>query len=608
MPLKLSQPRATSYDQDMGRNRHDLTHLCGGRIVVEGSHAVCDRCADSYDVDELGIVQLSSQLRDDLESPYREFLDADSLDSIIEDMLNGDPAWPADRQARLLDPTTGVAALLADLEPFDHALDLATGWNRLGEALESIGANAVCADWSYGRLRLSRMLMRRGAGQAVHLNPDDVLPLPWDESTFDAVFVNLDELVAVGSEPYQILGDIRRVLRPNGVVVLGAGREIGHRRRRSLIGAWRRCVPVSHQPAVRRAGFVRRRLYFAWPRRGAWRQLVPADQLAPWLRSRSRQSRRASVAWVLGVIGAGRWLADSCLIVASARHGPNSASQRGSVVDRIAGDGAIINAMTEARVSAVTSDSFTKIPLSTSRHSGIVLEIEKTDLARRSVFEPFVVSRAQLGRHGGIPFAKFPRIEPDTDQTMSGPDCQLFERITLSMLGRVSPAHRKVSATDIWALLIAAPSPGEPEAVNRLRNLVRSLSEDKLVPAGPTHGDLHPWNFIVSKEGKPLIVDWVTFQPNNPLLIDSVSAAITLHSIRQGIQRRESMEQFVDGKARGDMIDLAHAHLGQLSPLLAASLTLLTYEGEWRGSFNPSLMWPYLESVRTMCRRLEVES
>jgi SAM-dependent methyltransferase len=587
----------------MGRNRYDLRHRCGGVIVIAADRAECDRCADSYVVDELGIVRLSSRLREDLESSYREFLDVNSLDSIIEDMLNGDPAWPADRQARLLDPTTGVAALLADLEPFDHALDLATGWNRLGEALESTGASVVCADWSYGRLRLSRMLMSRSAGQAVHLDSDGVLPLPWDESTFDAVFVDLGQLTAI-CEPHKILVDVRRVLRPDGVVVIGAGREISLRPRTGLSGAWRRCLPVSHQPAVRRAGLVRRRLYFAWPRQGPWRQLVPDDQLAPWLRSRSRQSNRARVAWVLGVIGGGRWLARSCFIVAAPRHG-NTVVWSGGLVDQIAGDGAFINAMTEARVSAVTKDLFIKIPLATSRHSGIILEIEKTDLARRSVFEPFVISRFQLRWHGNIPVAVFPRVEPE--QNISDPDYQLFERTAVSMIGRVSSEHLRVSATNIWSLLTAAPSPGEPEEVDRLRCLVRSLSKDKLVPSGPTHGDLHPWNFMLSKEGQPLIVDWVTFQPNNPLLVDSVSAAITLHSIRCGIQRSESMEHFVDGQARGEMAKLAHAHLGELSPLLAASLTLFTYAGEWRSSFNPSLMWPYLESVRTMCRRLEVE-
>jgi demethylmenaquinone methyltransferase/2-methoxy-6-polyprenyl-1,4-benzoquinol methylase len=126
------------------------------------------------------------------------------------DLTNDALSLGLDRWWRRL-VTAAVAA-----RPGERILDLATGTGTSAEPLASTGADVTGCDFSLGMLQEGR---RRGAGAAgVRLVAGDALALPFRDACFDAVTCSFGLRNVV--DPLRALGELRRVTRPGGRLVL----------------------------------------------------------------------------------------------------------------------------------------------------------------------------------------------------------------------------------------------------------------------------------------------------------------------------------------------------------------------------------------------------
>jgi demethylmenaquinone methyltransferase/2-methoxy-6-polyprenyl-1,4-benzoquinol methylase len=111
------------------------------------------------------------------------------------------------------------AADLAELEPGDRALDVATGTGDLAlELATRVGSNGevVACDFSERMLELARA--KAGAGARVRFEPANALALPYPDAAFNAATVGFGARNFADLE--QGLAEMARVVRPCGRVVV----------------------------------------------------------------------------------------------------------------------------------------------------------------------------------------------------------------------------------------------------------------------------------------------------------------------------------------------------------------------------------------------------
>lgn len=573
-----------------------LLHCCGHELTVGPDAAVCARCTTHLTVDDLGIVQLADVAPNGGE--FEEFVAASSLRPIMEAILRGDAAWTAERQQQLLDWSTGVAAVLAGTPSGTFALDLATGWTRLAEAIQSSDAHAVCADHDYGRLRLTTMALGERPATSVLLDPAEALP--WGDSSFSTVFVRP---AATPADLDHILAEVARVLTADGVAVIGSRRALDERDVRGSLRRIRRWWrPAWHLPGFRRAGLRADRIYVIVPGSVGWAHVMPREHYAAWLLDRPRDSRRNRIAAWLARFGLSPFLARECLIVASKATSESTTPRPG--LDPVVGGRFVASSMTAARVGVRGLDAFAKVPLSRTLHDATRVEVQRTNQARAGAFGRFVVGSARVGQLGPIPYAMFPLVRGRTPMLASNESYRDVEELLVRILAAVEPEVRPLHATDLWRAL-TDPPPYEPSEVGRLRDALIPRCRDALVPAGPIHGDLHPWNLLLPElGGQPVVVDWAGYEENYPVAVDAIRSCVALYTARTASDMRAGLEAFASGSVRGPLAEYASSHLGELSPLSASALTLITHE-HWDAPLNPSIIRPYLDAVSAMASRLD---
>jgi SAM-dependent methyltransferase len=157
--------------------------------------------------------------------PWHAFFDTHYL-------LTYPPLQPDDRsRAEAL-----AAARLAGLTPDSRLLDVPCGYGRHAVALAREGYRVVGLDRSPTQLDEARR--RRGATRRLSLVRADYREIPLAGGTFDAAFNLLSSLGYAGEDADRlVLGEIRRVLRPGGRLLL----ETNHRDRlpaRSPVREW----------------------------------------------------------------------------------------------------------------------------------------------------------------------------------------------------------------------------------------------------------------------------------------------------------------------------------------------------------------------------------
>jgi SAM-dependent methyltransferase len=102
----------------------------------------------------------------------------------------------------------------ADLAPGDRLLDIGAKWGGLGECARSLGMNVV-----YTGLELSDANVRKAGELGLDVRLADASgPLPIEDQQCDSVVCL--ELLEHLTTPVGLLGEIRRVLKPDGRAVL----------------------------------------------------------------------------------------------------------------------------------------------------------------------------------------------------------------------------------------------------------------------------------------------------------------------------------------------------------------------------------------------------
>ncbi len=111
-------------------------------------------------------------------------------------------------------------SLVARLAPGHGArvLDVGCGSGRLSELLADRGAAVHSLD--IGHDSLVRAARRLGGRKDVRFVLGDVYRLPFDDASFDAGIVS--EVLEHLDSPAEALGELARVVRPNGVLILSA--------------------------------------------------------------------------------------------------------------------------------------------------------------------------------------------------------------------------------------------------------------------------------------------------------------------------------------------------------------------------------------------------
>jgi SAM-dependent methyltransferase len=106
------------------------------------------------------------------------------------------------------------AAVLGAAAPRPRILDLGAGSGRIGRPFVAAGDDYVAVDLSFGMLRA--FAARCDGARLVQA---DALRLPFADATFDAVL--LVQVFGGMNEREKFAGEVRRVLRPGGVVLIG---------------------------------------------------------------------------------------------------------------------------------------------------------------------------------------------------------------------------------------------------------------------------------------------------------------------------------------------------------------------------------------------------
>jgi ubiquinone/menaquinone biosynthesis C-methylase UbiE len=110
-----------------------------------------------------------------------------------------------------------MAAMIARVSPShgQNVLDLCCGHGAMTSALCDLGCEVTGLDFSPAMLAHAKL-----RAPAAHLQEGDAQNLPFDDGSFDAVLCNMG-IMHLPDQP-AALGEIRRVLRPDGVFAMTA--------------------------------------------------------------------------------------------------------------------------------------------------------------------------------------------------------------------------------------------------------------------------------------------------------------------------------------------------------------------------------------------------
>jgi SAM-dependent methyltransferase len=148
-----------------------------------------------------------------------------------------------ERTATELEPTSRAVVDLASLSPAEDVIDLACGTGNAALLAAGLGARVVGIDAAPRLLEVARE-RALAMGVVVDFREGDLLELPLADGAADVVVSVFGVIFA--SDPAQALAEIRRVLRPDGRVLISAWIPTGPID--AMLGAMGRIVARLGQP------------------------------------------------------------------------------------------------------------------------------------------------------------------------------------------------------------------------------------------------------------------------------------------------------------------------------------------------------------------------
>lgn len=490
--------------------------------------------------------------RDVPERVLQQIDSASSAEDIVDSMLGDSGGWPPGLPAQLMHPAGAVAAVLALARPGMTALDLGTGWPALATALTSYGVTVTSADFSGLRLKFEQLMHDQPSAATLHLEPDDVLP--WQEASFDRIFVDLGELEEANAGIESTLREVRRVLAEDGaaVVALPRGADVTYPRLRRLLSDL-----GLHVSAV----FIPR------PSQHGWTHLVPhaafRRQLLSELSSQARGPliSKQTARRVLARLGAMPLFPRDRYLVVQSDSSMGPAGQLAELLDEPTAALPTILSLSDARVALIGQEGFVKLPLSAHQQQAVVQEAENTRLARRTAFAPYTVDGERICQRESVSYVRYPLLakQPVTHDAAGASIAQI--------LRTVGPgASAPLRSTAFWSRLGCERGAADAADVgaSAAREWVLSSMGDVVLPVGPTHGDLHADNLIMAN-GQPFLVDWNRFELTNPLLLDAGYATVEHHRRAHDVDLAGALARFRTGTLSGPLADHADQLFGGLS-------------------------------------------
>ncbi|WP_426309414.1 methyltransferase domain-containing protein [Cellulosimicrobium sp. E-16] len=528
--------------------------------------------------DDVGVTRRAAADRPWHEVPEhvrRTVRSATSVDLVIDAMTDAESPWPVELQRRLLHPASGGPAVLVP-RPGGQGLVLGGERHALAPALRFLGLDVTRADWVGDRLRFQQLAHPVTGAAAVHLDLPARLPFP--DASFDLVWVDLDEvlaLVGVGASA-GFLGEVERVLAPGGTVVA----DVQHRGRRAVDAARRRTAPSAGMAAdvvpvrflLARAGLVPVGRHAQLPRRDDWARLVPAPRLREELAATDvRTGARRVAARTLRALGASGVLAPDAVVLSRRRR--DASRDVTTLAERVARSRRpVVAALSDARV-AVRGERFVKVPLSADQQEALGREVAATHEAAASGFGAFVLDEVTTSSYDGVRVADAPLLRARPVSLDEAEDV-----LARALPGPTPPdAHRPLRTTAAWRRLESARGERDCAEIGAasLRDRVLRTYGALLVPVGPTHGDLHPDNVLVTAEGSAHLVDWNRFEPDNPLVLDAAYAACQVDLARTGSGLAEAVRRLAATELAGPLATIAASRRGALTLAQVATLVVL---------------------------------
>lgn len=523
----------------------------------------CPSCDLEPTADAFGIVRFGPGLQSQaLSSSLRTALQSEVTLSALASNAGADSGLES-----LIDPHSSAIASVVGLYGGELVLCICGRWQALPTALSYLGARVVLADIDYDLARLSQVAY---PALDAPMHVDAGIGLPWSRDCFDTAFVDL--LDVDRSTARALLNELTRVLKPGASLVIGvengllsaalrirdrkrgrAVRNADRRRSRSLGRLWAPWADLLNGTAWRAE-----RVLIAHPAADHLRQLLPNSQLG---------LRRSGLRGLAGRLGIGSWMARDYLVIARQDDSPSALG----IGMELLGESAVTIACSDVRVAIDSSTGFIKVPLAKDQEYEVADEVRRTQRAALTRFAPHVLSGVRLDTWRGRPIARYPHLE----QLPRRPD-DLPERVARALSDLSIGQFAQLRDTDLFARI---EKPDFPENVRlgefaALTQVVLCHASHR-VPVGPSHGDLHSDNILVSSSGELIFVDWQRAEESNPLFVDLVSITLDFCNTTPGRPLPELYRELLEDHASGPVVDAMKGSLGEVPLTVALMASVL---------------------------------